>query len=375
MAINVIISGGGTGGHIYPAIAIADALKQIDPTVNLLFVGAKGRMEMDTVPKAGYSIKALPIAGFQRGLKLSNVLLPFKLLASLWGAYSIIKAFKPHFVIGTGGYASGPVLKVAQWLKVPTAIQEQNAFAGLTNKWLAAKVARAYVAFDNMNSFFPEKALRLTGNPVRKDISLALEISSAAAKVKFDLDPHKPVLLITGGSLGAFTLNKCMTDNLAAILEQGIQVIWQCGRQGQQRVHATIQKLGFPKGVWAGAFIDKMNEAFAAADIIVSRAGASSISELAIIGKPLVLVPSPNVANDHQRFNAKVLADAGAAILISDNEAEAKLLDTVMQLFKDVNLQQKLSYHMQQFAKTDAAYSIAADVLATVQKGGNSVTA
>lgn len=363
-----IVSGGGTGGHIFPAISIARALEAAVPGCELLFVGAKGRMEMERVPAAGYRIVGLPITGIQRSLSAQNLLFPFRLLKSLWQASRIVSGFGPDAVVGVGGYASGPMLFAAQLKGIPTFIQEQNAYAGLTNKWLAGRVRKAYVAYEGMEKYFPADRVVLTGNPIRTDL-FALEHQSAASLQHFGLLTNRPVLLVIGGSLGARTLNESVHAGLAALVEAGVQLIWQTGKAyAGKAAEAVAPYQG--KGIFTAPFIDRMDLAFSAANLIVSRAGAGTISELAVVGKPVILVPSPHVAEDHQTKNAKALAQRNAAILIPDDAAREELVGAAMRLMKDVDGCNRLSAQLKQFDRRNAAAEIAADILNEIAKGG-----
>ena len=322
--LRVLISGGGTGGHIFPALSIANELRR-RCDAEILFVGAEDRMEMEKVPAAGYPIKGLPVAGFDRKHLLRNVSVLIKLWRSISRARRIVKDFRPDIAIGVGGYASGPTLKAAQRAGIPTLIQEQNSYAGVTNKLLAKKADRICVAYEGMERFFPGYKIVMTGNPVRA--ALLEERSKEEARSGFGLDPGRPTLLVVGGSLGARTLNEAMEASLDKFTAAGVQVIWQTGKNfGDRAEKAAAGK----KGIAVMKFITDMAAAYAAADIVVSRAGAGSISELELLGKPCILVPSPNVAEDHQTKNALALADAGAAILISDADARGKLTDTAL---------------------------------------------
>ena len=309
-----ILSGGGTGGHIYPAIAIADELKKRYPDAEFLFVGANDRMEMQRVPQAGYSIKGLQIAGIQRKLSLKNLLLPFKLLKSLYQARQIIQKFQPDAVIGTGGYASAPTLKAAQWLKVPYFIQEQNSFAGITNKWVSKKANKIFVAYQNMEKFFPKAKIQITGNPIREGLT-TIQDKNKNAFESFSLDENKFTLLVLGGSLGAKSINQLISSNLSFFQENEVQILWQCGKFYYDEYKEKQTEM-----VQVRPFIENMNDAYAVADVIISRAGASSVSELCVVGKPVIFVPSPNVAEDHQTKNAQAIADEKAAILIKETE-------------------------------------------------------
>ena len=317
----VIISGGGTGGHIFPAIAIANRIKVDFPDVEILFIGAEGKMEMEKVPKAGYKILGLPIRGMSRKLSLDLLKFPFMVIKAVGMAKKIIKEFQPDVVIGVGGYASAPTLRAANSLGIPTLIQEQNSFAGKTNKWLSKKVKKICVAYEGMEKFFPAEKIVMTGNPVRKEV-VTIEGKRTQGFASFGLDPNKRTLLIIGGSLGARTINKSIFAAKDDLLKEDIQLIWQCGKFYIEEYRKLV---GEHPNIYLSDFIYNMDEAYACADMIVSRAGAISISELTIIGKPVILVPSPNVAEDHQTKNALALTQKSAAILVKDIEAEAQL--------------------------------------------------
>ncbi|MBP3299485.1 MAG: undecaprenyldiphospho-muramoylpentapeptide beta-N-acetylglucosaminyltransferase [Muribaculaceae bacterium] len=337
--LRFIISGGGTGGHIFPALSIAGALKRRYPGAEFLFVGAQGRMEMEKVPAAGYAIKGLPVAGFDRKRLWRNFQVLLKLRKSLTMARGIIRDFKPDAVIGVGGYASGPTLKAAQRLGIPTLLQEQNSYAGVTNKLLARKALKICVAYPRMERFFPAEKIILTGNPVRAEI-LRSGKTAAQARASFGLDAEKPTVLVVGGSLGARTLNESIQAGLNRFCDSDIQLIWQTGKAyGDRGIHAAKGK----KGIVVTQFLTDMATAYAAADLVVSRAGAGSISELELLGKPCILVPSPNVAEDHQTKNAHALSDNGAAITVPDAEARATLIDTIMRTIADKKGLQSMS--------------------------------
>lgn len=361
MAKRIIISGGGTGGHIFPAIAIADALKKLCPDTELLFVGANGRMEMEKVPAAGYQIEGLNIAGFQRGSILKNLSLPFKILSSVRKAKSIIENFKPDAVVGVGGYASGPLLYAASTKNIPILIQEQNSYAGITNKWLAKKAKCICVAFDGMEKFFPANRIIKTGNPIRRS-SVDIEGKRAGSFDFFKLSPTKKTILVTGGSLGAGTLNKCMLAGLEELIAADMQLIWQTGKYYSKGI---VEKLGenVHPNICVLAFLDRMDLAYAAANVIISRAGAGTIAELCMVKKAVILVPSPNVAEDHQTKNAQALVNQNAAILVRDIDAENTLIKTVLDLLKDEDQQQKLSLEIGKLAMPDADLNIAKEVL------------
>lgn len=357
-----IISGGGTGGHIYPAIAIANELKARFPKADILFVGASDKMEMQKVPQAGYSIKGLWIAGIQRKLTLQNAMFPLKLMSSLAKSFGIIKNFKPDVVIGTGGFASGAVLKVASMLGIPTVIQEQNSYPGITNKLLSKKANKICVAYENLERFFPIENMRLTGNPVRQDL-IAVEDKREEALTYFKLDAGKKTLLILGGSLGARRINQLIAKELDWLLSQNVQIIWQCGKLYLEEYQQFSQK----EGVQVLAFIDRMDLVYAAADIVISRSGASSVSELAIVGKPVVFIPSPNVAEDHQTKNAQAIVDKHGAILMKENELDTQFETVFEALLKDKGKQQSLSENIKKLALPDATKQIVDEIVKLVK--------
>lgn len=356
-----ILSGGGTGGHIYPAIAIANELKLRFPNAEFLFVGAQDKMEMQKVPQAGYPIKGLWIAGLQRKITLQNMLFPVKLLDSLWKSRKIIKQFKPDVVIGTGGFASGPLLQMANLMHIPTVIQEQNSFPGITNKLLSKKADAICVAYENLERFFPAAKMILTGNPVRQDL-IDIDSKRAEAIAHFGLDPNKKTVLVLGGSLGARRINQLIEKELPKFTAQNVQVLWQCGKlyfeDYKKYNRANVQVL---------AFIERMDLVYAAADIIVSRAGASSVSELCIVGKPVIFIPSPNVAEDHQTKNAKAIVDKKGAMLLKESELDAEFSLVFEALLKDKGKQMQLSENIKQLAMPDATKMIA-DVIVKLIK-------
>jgi UDP-N-acetylglucosamine--N-acetylmuramyl-(pentapeptide) pyrophosphoryl-undecaprenol N-acetylglucosamine transferase len=361
--MKVIISGGGTGGHIFPAISIADTLKEIDGNTEILFVGAEGRMEMEKVPACGYNIVGLPVAGLQRRLTFKNFTLPFKLLKSLNKAARIIKDFKPDIVVGVGGYASAPILWKAQRLGIPTLIQEQNSYAGLTNKLLSKKADAVCVAYQGMERFFSEKKIHYVGNPVRQDLFVLDRIRNESINF-FGFDADKPIILSLGGSLGARTINESIANGLYEFEKNNIQLIWQTGKH----FFATASKFAEGKtNVKVFDFIHKMNYAFSAADIIISRAGAGTISELCIAGKPAVLVPSPNVSEDHQTKNAMALVNKNAAIMIKDEDAKNKLITTIIELINNKSLIGKLNRNISGLAMPNAAKEIVNRILTIVK--------
>jgi len=363
--IKILITGGGTGGHVFPAIAIADAIRSIRPDAEFLFVGAEGKMEMERVPKAGYAIEGLKIAGFQRQMTVSNALknltVPYKVLSSLLKARRIIRRFRPNVVVGTGGYASGPVMRAAQQMGVPTVIQEQNSYAGVTNKILGKRAAAVCVAYDNMEKFFPVGKMVFTGNPVRSDI-LKLDGKRPEAMVHYGLDPAKKTIAVIGGSLGARTFNETLRDNKALLIAHpGVQVLWQCGKFYEMEF-AESETANLPQ-VYMTAFIDRMDLLYTAADVIISRAGALSISELCLVGKPVVLVPSPNVAEDHQTKNAISLVEQGAARLVRDADASEKMLDEALLILNNDALGFSLGESIRQLGRPNAAGAIANEVI------------
>lgn len=351
-----MISGGGTGGHIYPAIAIANAWKEEFPDSEILFVGALGKMEMQKVPEAGYRIEGLPVAGLQRSLSLENLKFPFKLLKSLMKARKMVKDFRPDVVVGVGGYASGPVLFAAQRKGIPTLVQEQNSYAGLTNKILAKRAKRICVAYPEMERFFPADKIAYTGNPVRKDI-LELKGKKEVALKHFGLEEGRKTILILGGSLGARTLNQAVLKDMKALDKAGYQVLWQSGKFYFKDMLEKAEASGL-KHIHLREFIREMDLAYAAADVIVSRAGALSVSELSLVGKPVIFIPSPNVAEDHQTKNAMTYVSHDAAWLLKDNEAVGKLKLKVDELMQDPAIGIALGANIKSLAKTDAAIAI-----------------
>mgnify|MGYP006141453617 CR=1 FL=1 len=357
-----IISGGGTGGHIYPAVAIANELKTRFPEAEFLFVGAKDKMEMQKVPQAGYEIKGLWISGIQRKLTLDNAMFPFKLLSSMWNSFKIIKSFKPDVVIGTGGFASGAVLKVASMLNIPTVIQEQNSYPGITNKLLSKKANAICVAYDNLERFFPKDKIVFTGNPVRQDL-LDVDHKRSEGIGYFKLDSNKKTLLVLGGSLGARRVNQLIAKELDFLLASGVQVFWQCGKL----YYDEYQHFNERENVQVVAFIDKMDLIYAAADVVISRAGASSVSELCLVGKPTVFIPSPNVAEDHQTKNAKAIADKNGAVLLRETELDEQFETTFSKLLADENWQQELSQNIKKLAKPNATKDIVEEIIKLIK--------
>jgi UDP-N-acetylglucosamine--N-acetylmuramyl-(pentapeptide) pyrophosphoryl-undecaprenol N-acetylglucosamine transferase len=358
--IRVIISGGGTGGHIFPALAIANELKNVNNENEILFVGAEGRMEMEKVPAAGYKIEGLKISGIQRKISLSNLALPFKILSSVLKAHSIIKEFKPDVAIGVGGYASGPLLFAATSKNIPSLIQEQNSYAGVTNKLLSNRVRKICVAYEGMEKYFPKAKIVRTGNPVRSDIKQVSEKREEALKY-FQLVSGRPTVLIVGGSLGAVTINKSIKEGLHKFIDQQVQVIWQTGKSYYSQIAAN-NAIKPTDSIRIFDFINRMDLAYSAADVVISRAGASSVSELEIVGKPAILVPSPNVAEDHQTKNAMALVNKDAATLVKDSDASIILVDTAIALTKDSYRQKVLSTNISHMAKPDAAADIVKEI-------------
>jgi len=356
----VLIGGGGTGGHVFPAIAIADALKQMDPGMEFLFVGALGRLEMEKVPEAGYAIEGLPVAGFQRRLTVKNVAFFYKLLVSMIRSRRIVRHFNPDVAVGVGGYASGPILKAAGRKQVPVLLQEQNSYAGVTNRLLARSACTICVAYEHMDRYFPAERIVLTGNPVRRNL---LELTGDRKKglEEFNLDDGKKVCLVVGGSLGARTLNQSISEGLDKLDRNDLQVLWQCGKYYQEESEESVRRSGL-KNIRVLPFISKMERAYAVADIIISRAGAITISELCLIGKPVILVPSPNVAEDHQTRNAEALVSRNAALMVPDHQARELLVDQMMKLMENIELRKKLSTNIKQLGIPDASERIAAEV-------------
>ncbi|MBE6288137.1 MAG: undecaprenyldiphospho-muramoylpentapeptide beta-N-acetylglucosaminyltransferase [Mediterranea massiliensis] len=376
--IRIIISGGGTGGHIFPAISIANAIRQLHPQAQILFVGAEGRMEMQRVPDAGYEIIGLPVAGFDRKRLWKNVSVLIKLLRSQWKARKILKQFRPQVAVGVGGYASGPVLKMAGMMGIPTLIQEQNSYAGVTNKLLAKKACKICVAYEGMERFFPAEKIILTGNPVRQNL-LTQEINREEAVKQFGLNPNKKVVLILGGSLGARTLNQTLQANLNLIkTHPEVQFIWQTGKIYIEQVKDAIAAfIGTPmrnhivaglENLYVNDFIKDMSIAYRAADLVVSRAGAGSISEFCLLQKPVVLVPSPNVAEDHQTQNALALVKKGAALYVKDSDAMSDLMSVALETVADDNKLKELSTNIASMALPDSATIIAQEVLKLIER-------
>jgi UDP-N-acetylglucosamine--N-acetylmuramyl-(pentapeptide) pyrophosphoryl-undecaprenol N-acetylglucosamine transferase len=359
--VRVIISGGGTGGHVFPAISIARALRKMEPGTEILFVGAEGKLEMEKVPAAGFEIKGLPVAGFHRRLTMKNLQVLVQLLKSLDLAKRIIREFKPDVVVGVGGYASGPVLRKAGKMGIPTLIQEQNSYAGVTNRLLAKRARVICVAYDGMEKYFPAAKIIKTGNPVRQSFD-NLDYLREEALAYFGLKQNSPVILVLGGSLGAGTLNRNLSENKEKMIRSGYQWIWQAGNNYYKGINEIITG-DEQKVIAVRSFIERMDYAFAAADIIVSRAGAGTISELCLAGKPVILVPSPNVAEDHQTRNAMALSQRNAAVLITDSQALKSLADEAIKLVSDKNRRTELATNIVKMADRDADLRIAREVL------------
>lgn len=359
----IIIAGGGTGGHIFPAIAIANALKRLQPDMDILFVGAKGKMEMQKIPEAGYTIEGIDIAGFNRSSLLKNITLPFKLIKSFFQVKKIINQFKPNAVIGVGGYSSFPVLRYAQTKNIPTFIHESNSFAGKSNILLGKKATKIFVASDRMEKFFPLNKIIKTGNPVRLNIA-ENKITKSEALDFFGLTSNKHVILIVGGSLGAKTINDTIYHNIDQLLKNDIQLIWQTGKSFSEE---TQQRVKQKKDIWIGPFIDKMEYAYAAADIVVSRAGAMAVAELCIVGKPVIFVPFPYAAEDHQTANAKALVNKNAALMIPNSEVQQKLNNEILNLINQSTLQKTLGENIKKLAITNADEHIAKEILELIK--------
>ena len=361
----MIISGGGTGGHIFPAIAIANAIKKIKPDTEFLFVGAQGKMEMEKIPAAGYPIQGLWISGLQRRLTIDNLMFPFKVISSVLKSHALIKKFKADVVVGVGGYASGPLLYAATGRGIPALIQEQNSFPGITNKILASRVTKICVAYEGMERFFPKEKLIMTGNPIRQDL-LNLDGLRPEAAAFFNLKADVKTVLVIGGSLGARTINESIAAGVKQLLEQGVQVIWQTGKAFKAEAQSINEK--YPERLRVYDFVSRMDFAYAIADVVVSRAGATSISELCVVEKPCILVPSPNVSEDHQTKNAMAMMNNNAALLVKDFEARAILVNTLVDLLKDESKMQELKRNISTLGKPDAAEQIAKEVIKLVKE-------
>jgi UDP-N-acetylglucosamine--N-acetylmuramyl-(pentapeptide) pyrophosphoryl-undecaprenol N-acetylglucosamine transferase len=359
--LRIIIAGGGTGGHIFPAIAIANAIKKQQPQTEFLFVGARGKMEMEKVPQAGYKIQGIDIAGFNRSSLIKNIGLPIKLVKSFLQVRTIINEFKPDAVVGVGGYSSFPVLKQAQLKGIPTFIHESNSFAGKSNIMLGKKATKVFVASDGMERFFPTNKIQITGNPVRSSIAQS-RVSRAEAIKFFGLDESKKTVLAVGGSLGARSINQALAKNLNALTEYNLQLIWQTGK-----TTAAEYKAKANKNVWVNEFITQMEMAYAAADIVISRAGAMAVTELCVAGKPVVFVPFPFASEDHQTVNARHLVEKHAALMIKDSEANDKLVETTISLAENESLQRELSENISKLAIKNADEIIAREIIGAVK--------
>ena len=360
--LRIIISGGGTGGHIFPALSIAGAIRALKPDTEFLFVGAEGRMETQRVPAAGYKIIGLPVAGFDRKHIWRNIAVLWKLFRSRIKARQIVRDFRPNVVVGVGGYASGPTLNVAEAMGIPTLLQEQNSYAGVTNKLLAKHARRICVAYEGMERFFPADKIMLTGNPVRQSLT-ECKLSRAEAIAKLGFDPIRPVILIIGGSLGARTINESVLSQLSTIAESRVQIIWQTGSYYFNDIKQRLSQQGCPPNLKVTDFISHMDEAYRAADLVISRAGASSISELCLLGKPSILVPSPNVAEDHQTHNAMALVNREAALLVRDAEATNQLIPLALKTATDDAKLRTLANNAKSMAFNDSAIVIAKEVI------------
>lgn len=365
MFLRIIISGGGTGGHVFPALAIANAIRKMRPETDILFIGALGKLEMEKVPAAGYPIVGLPVIGMPRKFSIRFISFLIKWMMSLIKARKILRKFKPHAVIGVGGYASAPVLQMAVRMHIVTLIQEQNSYAGLVNRSLARKVNRICVAFNGMEKYFPPEKIVFTGNPVRSSILQCNELRKEALEY-FDLTEDIPVILVLGGSLGARTINTSVANNIKLLHSHNVQVLWQCGETYGKEAGIHIVETTERKKIRLVPFIERMELAYAAADIIISRAGAGTISELCVVGKPAILVPSPNVAEDHQTKNAMMLSVAGAAMVIPDAEAPEKLIPSALALLKDPDRCRAMAKKIKEFAVTDADERIAKEVFTLI---------
>lgn len=362
--LRILLAAGGTGGHVYPAIAIADAIKQQNPDAVILFVGTKDHMEWQAVPKAGYKIKGIWISGFHRRFTFKNVMFPLKLAGSLVQSFNIIKSFKPHVMVSCGGYASGPIGWMAGKTGIPVVLQEQNSYPGVTNRLLAKFAVKIFTAFKEADQFLPEEKTELTGNPTRSELTNSTKEEGLKS---FNFTSEKPVLLILGGSGGAKTINESIRQNLDRLHHEiDLQIIWQCGKRYIDDLAASINQKDYPN-LRLAAYLDNMPEAYAAADLVISRAGASSCSELMITGKPSILVPSPNVAGDHQTMNAKSMADADASVLIKDVDMNKTISDLVNTLIRDQERLQKMNQAALKLAKPEAAQLIAKEILEIAQ--------
>jgi len=368
MKYKLLISGGGTGGHVFPAIAIADAIRAAHDDMEFLFVGAEGKLEMEKVPKAGYKIAGLPVMGFPRKISLKTITFFVHLLRSMLKAGKILREFKPHCVVGVGGYASGPVLRLAIRLKIPTLIQEQNSYAGMTNRMLSSKVDRICVAYEGMDKYFPSQKIVITGNPVRRDI-MEIKNKNPQAYKLFGLDPSKKIILVLGGSLGAGTINSSILAGIDK-LDSNCQLLWQCGKMYYDNLKLNLEQIEYPS-VFLLPFIERMDLAYSCADLIISRAGAITISELELVGKPCILVPSPNVAEDHQTKNALALVSKQAAWIVRDIDCQVELMGKALTLLKDEAECSRISANLKKMEIPNSAEKIAAEVIDLMKLNGN----
>ncbi len=359
MSKRMIIAGGGTGGHIFPALAIAGALKRMDASLELLFVGAKGRMEMEKIPQAGYTIVGLDIAGFDRSSLIKNIGLPWKLLKSFWQVRQVFRQFRPHAVLGVGGYSSFPVVRYAQATGIPNFLHEANSYAGRSNQLLAKKATKVFAGVKGLEKFFPPSKVCYTGNPVRTSI-VQSKATVEMGRLHFGLDPAIKTLLVVGGSLGARSINKAIEAGLSQLIEAGIQVIWQTGKHDAARLSTLMQRY---KGVWIGTFIQEMEFAYAAADLVVARAGALTVAELAVVGKPAVFVPFPLAAEDHQTANARQLVAQQAAEIVPDSEAQQKLVNVLLDLINDKNKLLHMQEQLRPLGIRDADQRVATELM------------
>lgn len=368
--LNILIAGGGTGGHVFPAIAIANALKQLNPACNILFIGARGRMEMEKVPRAGYPIKGLWISGFQRGSIRNNLLVPLKVVVSYFSALKIIKSFGAHVAVGVGGYASGPALKAAADLKIPVILLEQNSYPGVTNRWLARYARTICVAYDHMDRWFDRNKIVKTGNPVRQDL-LSVGEKCQEALNYFNLREDLPRILVIGGSQGSLAINRAIAENIDFFVEQQLQLIWQTGphyvNEAQQLISQKIEP-AYQTNIRIMEFIHRMDLAYAVADLVVSRAGAIAIAELCVTARPAILIPLPSAADDHQTKNARALADENAAILLPQSEAREKLTQIIRDLMENPRKREELSSNIARFASPDASEKIAKLIIETANE-------
>lgn len=355
--LKFILSGGGTGGHIYPAVAIANELKVRYPDCDILFVGASDKMEMQKIPQAGYPIRGLWIAGIQRKITLDNLLFPLKLASSMLKARSIISSFKPDAVIGTGGFASGPVLKVAASMGIPTLLQEQNSYPGITNKWLSKQASKICVAYDNLQRFFPAEKIVMTGNPVRQDL-IDVSLKKQEGRAYYNISEGKKVLLVLGGSLGSRRINQLIAKELLHFAAHGVELIWQCGKM----YYPEYSHFSENKDIRVVSFIERMDLAYAAADFVISRSGASSVSELCLAGKPVIFIPSPNVAEDHQTKNARAIVDKGGALMLRESELDSQFATVFNNLLEDEELQKSLSAEIMKMARVNATRDIVDEI-------------